>query len=86
VRLTSLVRVEDQVREGTQVRILLHQLSSPPMNKEEVQESTSAARPHLLLPLLAVSKDLDTEAGDQAIAHQTRSGRLTPAPLGHIVT
>jgi hypothetical protein len=42
---------------------------------------------HLLLILLLVaSKDSASEAGDRAIAHQTRSGRPTPAPLGHFVT
>jgi hypothetical protein len=42
---------------------------------------------HLLHPVLplAGSKDSALEAGDQAVAHQTRSGRPTPAPLGHIV-
>jgi hypothetical protein len=80
------VRAEDQVREGARVRLLLHQLSSPPVNKEEVQEGTGAARPHLLLPPLAVSKDLVSEARDLAIARKTRSGRLTPAPISHIMT
>jgi hypothetical protein len=35
---------------------------------EVVQEGTDAARPHLLLLLLAVSMDIVSEAGDQAIA------------------
>jgi hypothetical protein len=40
---------------------------------------------HLIL-LLVASKDSASKAGDRAIAHQTRSGMPTPAPLGHIMT
>jgi hypothetical protein len=58
----------------------------PPVNKEEVQAGSRALHLQHFVLLLGVSTKCLCEVGAPAIALKIQSRRLTPAPLGHIVT